>query len=102
MGRQEVGSRVTGYLRVAVLRLLVVQQQQHPASGIEADIDLQTRVAGAPPALGPAAVRAVDQPDHGGVEDGAADLVRPHTAEQERDRVSSKKKKKLYFYLFIY
>lgn len=60
MGRQEVGSRVTWYLRVAVLRLLVVQQQQHPAGGVEADIDLQTRVAGAPPALGPAAVRAVD------------------------------------------
>lgn len=87
-----MGSRVSGYLRVAVLRLLVVQQQQHPAGGVEADIDLQTRVAGAPPALGPAAVRAVDQADHGGVEDGAADLIRPHAAEQERDRVSSKKK----------
>lgn len=84
MGRQEVGSRVAGYLRVAVLRLLVMQQLQHPAGGVDADVDLQTRVAGAPPALGPTAVRAVDQPDHGGVEDGAAGLVRPHTAEQER------------------
>lgn len=68
-----------------------MQQQQHSASGVEADVDLQTRVAGAPPTLWPTAVRAVDQPNYGGVEDGAAALVCPHTAEKEEHKVNSKK-----------
>lgn len=54
--RQEVSSRFTRYLQVTVLHLLVLQQQQHSASGVKADVDLQTRVAGAPPTLRPTAV----------------------------------------------
>lgn len=71
------------YLRIAVLRFLIVQQSDHLPRGVEADVDLETGVTGAFPALCPAAVWAVHIPHDGGVHDSAAGLVRPYAVDKE-------------------
>ena len=71
------------HLRVPVLGLLVVGQAHHLPRGVEADVDLETGVTRALPALPPAAERAVDVPHDGGVHDHAPRLLCPYTAEEE-------------------
>lgn len=73
---------VAEYLRVAVLRLLVVKQSDDLPRGVEADVDLQTRVTGTLPALCSTAVRTVHIPHNGAVHDGAARLVRPDAVQK--------------------
>lgn len=87
---------VAEYLRVAVLRLLVVKQSNDLPRGVEADVDLQTRVTGALPALCSTAVRTVHIPHDGAVHDSAARLVRPdtvqkNTVEHKHDVIAGKR-----------
>lgn len=76
---------ITEYLRVVVLRLLVMEQSYHFSRWVKADVHLETRVARPFPALCSTAVWTVHIPNYSGVDNSAACLIGPHAGEKDKD-----------------